>query len=95
MAAVELHPDLIDFPGAFAPPVDLISVVNDLHTRHSEIVGLDQLSARAQGRRRKTSRGRCGARAGCRRCGLAVCGRSLRLSRLCTWGSSASCVHGS
>ncbi|WP_428117795.1 type IV toxin-antitoxin system AbiEi family antitoxin [Candidatus Poriferisodalis sp.] len=50
MAAVELHPDLIDFPGAFAPPVDLISVVNDLHTRHSEIVGLDQLSARAQGR---------------------------------------------
>ena len=50
MAVVELHPELIDFPGTFAPPHDLIPVVNDLHASRAEVVGLDQLSAGAQGR---------------------------------------------
>ena len=50
MASVELHPDLVDLPGTVAPPPDLIPVVNDLHANRSEVVGLDQLGACAQGR---------------------------------------------
>lgn len=50
MAAVDLHPDLIDFPGTFAPPHDLVPVVNGLHAAHAEIVTIDQLDGYALAR---------------------------------------------
>ncbi len=35
---------MIDFPGTFAPPQDLVHLVNDLHAAHTEVVTLDQLT---------------------------------------------------
>lgn len=41
--AKSLHSDLAELPHCLAPPADLVSVVNGLHSERAEIVTLDQL----------------------------------------------------